>query len=678
MATTQRAPKMTKQALVIDVIGNVFFIALNASFLALFSPASALAADAGAGRVCEPNVRTYLAGQLALYCVYSLPQRPLQFYIENYNPELRRSRLVAIVWALWSLMTLFDILWFIIGQYWVFAAPLCKAYDPELYWVAVAQIIFFYVTTILPIFIYACLVCVARRRYLRAQLNGGTGPAAHLMGGLSKAELSTLRTFVFKTAMAVSPEEEEEENQKQREKDDEEKVLEEGGGGGGGTRMTAIVNTAEMKEEHSSILATSIANDPESRGSSTDSKGKSPVYIAPTDGSSATTTTNTKVTAPASSTTTKTPSIKPTASINTTAPPPAPAAPTASTTTPAVEADLPAGASTNCAICFCDFEPGDVIRELACLHIFHVDCIDPWLIIQDPSPDSKTSPGGGAGAGASGSTPSKAHRTCPLCVREAILPEFRDKDVELAMELQKREEAEMAKLLERLKKEAEEEQALIEKRKKREEEKRQRKLNGGGGGGGGGFGGFLNPGRGRSKTANPPAASKVAEEPGAGKRSSSAVPPAKVGVVIAASSGGETSDSETSGSVPPVAASAASAPAPAPAAATASAAATTTTSDEVSSSSSDMGKKSPKERLSTMKLKLQTIQSRLMDDNDPAHGSVAESIASAKAIEAIIDVVEREVAEEENGKLMAALEEHLETHAAAAAAAGDESTEDQD
>ncbi|ORY53064.1 hypothetical protein BCR33DRAFT_732858 [Rhizoclosmatium globosum] len=60
----------------------------------------------------------------------------------------------------------------------------------------------------------------------------------------------------------------------------------------------------------------------------------------------------------------------------------------------------------------------------------------------------------------------------PPLVREAILPEFRDKDVELAMELQKKEEEEMAKVLERLKKEAEEEQLLIERRRKREEERR--------------------------------------------------------------------------------------------------------------------------------------------------------------------------------------------------------------
>lgn len=33
-----------------------------------------------------------------------------------------------------------------------------------------------------------------------------------------------------------------------------------------------------------------------------------------------------------------------------------------------------------CVICMMDFEYGDPIRFLPCLHIYHVDCIDPWLM----------------------------------------------------------------------------------------------------------------------------------------------------------------------------------------------------------------------------------------------------------------------------------------------------------
>ncbi|KAJ3615275.1 hypothetical protein NHX12_018843 [Muraenolepis orangiensis] len=33
-----------------------------------------------------------------------------------------------------------------------------------------------------------------------------------------------------------------------------------------------------------------------------------------------------------------------------------------------------------CVICMVDFELGEAIRFLPCLHIYHVDCIDRWLL----------------------------------------------------------------------------------------------------------------------------------------------------------------------------------------------------------------------------------------------------------------------------------------------------------
>lgn len=35
---------------------------------------------------------------------------------------------------------------------------------------------------------------------------------------------------------------------------------------------------------------------------------------------------------------------------------------------------------SRCVICMMDFEYSDPIRFLPCLHIYHVDCIDPWLM----------------------------------------------------------------------------------------------------------------------------------------------------------------------------------------------------------------------------------------------------------------------------------------------------------
>ena len=36
--------------------------------------------------------------------------------------------------------------------------------------------------------------------------------------------------------------------------------------------------------------------------------------------------------------------------------------------------------STNeCTFCMDDFKNGDILRRLSCLHVFHKNCIDPWL-----------------------------------------------------------------------------------------------------------------------------------------------------------------------------------------------------------------------------------------------------------------------------------------------------------
>lgn len=37
-------------------------------------------------------------------------------------------------------------------------------------------------------------------------------------------------------------------------------------------------------------------------------------------------------------------------------------------------------ASNECAICMIDFEPGERIRFLPCMHSFHQECVDEWLL----------------------------------------------------------------------------------------------------------------------------------------------------------------------------------------------------------------------------------------------------------------------------------------------------------
>jgi len=42
--------------------------------------------------------------------------------------------------------------------------------------------------------------------------------------------------------------------------------------------------------------------------------------------------------------------------------------------------------STRCVICLGDFLGGDRVRRLACMHLFHVKCVDSWLTIHRECP----------------------------------------------------------------------------------------------------------------------------------------------------------------------------------------------------------------------------------------------------------------------------------------------------
>lgn len=48
--------------------------------------------------------------------------------------------------------------------------------------------------------------------------------------------------------------------------------------------------------------------------------------------------------------------------------------------------DLSTGVDTCCSICLCEMDSTSVVRKLRCNHLFHADCIDPWLISNQTCP----------------------------------------------------------------------------------------------------------------------------------------------------------------------------------------------------------------------------------------------------------------------------------------------------
>ncbi|KAI9343878.1 hypothetical protein DFJ73DRAFT_840836 [Zopfochytrium polystomum] len=512
-AAAPTAPSKAQIAtLVLDVLWNSAFVALNAGFLGAYYPP--LPPTDGAVldevRVCDSGVLVYLVGQLGLYALYSLPQKPLQFYVEHVRPDLKRHPAVVTIWNFWSIITLFDLCWFVAGQVSVFRSTYCRAHDPPLYWLAVSEIIIFYVTIILPIFFYIIALLIARRYQQRAQLAMANGPAAHLRGGLSKSELASLRTFLFKPSLSVSPEAPKEVDEIITDGEDgqlhsTEQVPEE-------IRLREIVSvhpdlpTSEQKLSVPTTQSTPVTDDPDPE-SKLDAAGTTvvPNVHVTIDSSSPHTplgiSDQTDTSAASGSTDGQNASStqkhkQPLTTVDGSGESTDMNSPLTSKTPPTAEPEepLPEGASTTCAICFCEFEEGDRVRELACHHIFHAACVDPWLATPEivaettmglspsaassssssSSADSNTSPistgvsethqapresptsqSDPTPVAVSSSSDYTAHRTCPLCVREAILPEFRDPEVELAMAAARADEEALRIVMERSRIEAE-------------------------------------------------------------------------------------------------------------------------------------------------------------------------------------------------------------------------------
>uniref|UniRef100_A0A1I7WIR5 RING-type E3 ubiquitin transferase n=1 Tax=Heterorhabditis bacteriophora TaxID=37862 RepID=A0A1I7WIR5_HETBA len=50
------------------------------------------------------------------------------------------------------------------------------------------------------------------------------------------------------------------------------------------------------------------------------------------------------------------------------------------------DGEVPENETERCTVCLCDFETGEEVRNLRCTHIFHVNCIDKWLVYNKKCP----------------------------------------------------------------------------------------------------------------------------------------------------------------------------------------------------------------------------------------------------------------------------------------------------
>uniref|UniRef100_A0A0K0DIP6 RING-type E3 ubiquitin transferase n=1 Tax=Angiostrongylus cantonensis TaxID=6313 RepID=A0A0K0DIP6_ANGCA len=50
------------------------------------------------------------------------------------------------------------------------------------------------------------------------------------------------------------------------------------------------------------------------------------------------------------------------------------------------DVEVPENETERCTVCLCEFETGEEVRNLRCAHIFHVNCIDKWLVYNKKCP----------------------------------------------------------------------------------------------------------------------------------------------------------------------------------------------------------------------------------------------------------------------------------------------------
>ena len=50
------------------------------------------------------------------------------------------------------------------------------------------------------------------------------------------------------------------------------------------------------------------------------------------------------------------------------------------------DADVDDNLQEKCTICLSEFEDGEDVRRLPCMHLFHIECVDQWLVTNKKCP----------------------------------------------------------------------------------------------------------------------------------------------------------------------------------------------------------------------------------------------------------------------------------------------------
>ncbi|KAJ1558273.1 E3 ubiquitin-protein ligase rnf13, partial [Nowakowskiella sp. JEL0078] len=383
---------------------------------------------------CDQPLSLYLTIKSVVIAV-KLPDK----IIYQFPGEWQDSMLMRWVRLFWIIADYFAFCWFLAGNAFISNCNTCQRTNPNLYWLVFADCIFTWVVMLLS-FALLVLANMVRRRQERYQAHMAALASMDpgVSRGLSNLELSRLRTFSFhsmskpintvakveslatKIPMTRLSRWRSDSNLFGARKIDN--PLDETSvpynrypdfGNSQKHKITIISEDLLEKmeiEDHENVVTQHNLNEIKDISTEAGEEFTEDSCLSPNENRSIK-----DIESPRISTSTRSLSVVRAKSLDSVPmTPSASATSVASSSSKVNQIELPdkshkTSSHETCVVCFEAYENGDRLRELACSHVFHKDCIDEWL-----RGDPETGAGG--------------HRTCPLCVQEAIRPEDRDKE----------------------------------------------------------------------------------------------------------------------------------------------------------------------------------------------------------------------------------------------------------